>query len=259
MIKTVQVVMHEEVMQFLKVEAAINTMMISQIQRFSYDGMLDVYADIVDNEIVGLLTHMQGHYSVYYSNEDFNPCHFKDIMMTNKYLQSLSGKVSIVKHFEADFDQAKTRLTNFCQLKSKDLLVKNHLDYSIASIDDAEKIYDFMADIEGLNGPSNNIEYIEKRIQANIGRIYMNLDMDGSIRAIAQTTSENDDTALIIGLATRSDLRRKGLMSQCLSMLCSDLIDEGKIACLFYDNPKAGMLYHQLGFEHMDKWMMLSI
>ena len=35
-----------------------------------------------------------------------------------------------------------------------------------------------------------------------------------------------------------------------------DLLKEGKSLCLFYDNPKAGSIYHRLGFENIDRWTM---
>jgi hypothetical protein len=46
-------------------------------------------------------------------------------------------------------------------------------------------------------------------------------------------------------------------MSVCLSSLCRDLLGEGKTLCLFYDNPRAGSVYHRLGFETIDQWLML--
>ncbi len=52
--------------------------------------------------------------------------------------------------------------------------------------------------------------------------------------------------------------RRKGYTSQILSKICSDLIAENKTPCLFYDNPKAGSIYHRLGFESIDSWMMIE-
>lgn len=74
---------------------------------------------------------------------------------------------------------------------------------------------------------------------------------------VAQTTAENSKSAMVVGVATRKDCRGKGLMSQCLSKLCRDVLAEGKSLCLFYDNPKAGRVYHKLGFVSIDKWAML--
>ncbi len=76
--------------------------------------------------------------------------------------------------------------------------------------------------------------------------------------SVAQTTAENSMSAMVVGVATLKEYRKKGLMSKCLSKLCYDLLNEGKTLCLFYDNPKAGRIYHALGFETLDKWSMVN-
>jgi len=42
-----------------------------------------------------------------------------------------------------------------------------------------------------------------------------------------------------------------------LSKLCSDFIERNKSLCLFYDNPKAGKVYHKIGFKEVGRWTML--
>ncbi|WP_234780015.1 hypothetical protein [Clostridioides difficile] len=40
--------------------------------------------------------------------------------------------------------------------------------------------------------------------------------------------------------------------------LCSELLRENKIPCLFYDNEEAGKIYKKLGFENIGKWGIYS-
>ena len=82
-------------------------------------------------------------------------------------------------------------------------------------------------------------------------------DERGEMTSVAQTTAQNSKSAMIVGLASAKKHRNRGLMSVCLSKLCSDVLAEGKTLCLFYDNPKAGSVYHKLGFESIDKWVMI--
>ncbi len=63
---------------------------------------------------------------------------------------------------------------------------------------------------------------------------------------------------MVVGVATLKEYRGGGLMSKCLSKLCVDVMSEGKMLCLFYDNPKAGSIYHKLGFKTIDNWMMIT-
>ena len=69
---------------------------------------------------------------------------------------------------------------------------------------------------------------------------------------MSQVVAENSKSAMIVGVATR-----KGYMSKCLSKLCNDLLERNKFLCLFYDNPKAGKVYHKLGFKEIGIWTML--
>ena len=62
---------------------------------------------------------------------------------------------------------------------------------------------------------------------------------------------------MVVSVATRKDYRRQGLMTQVLSKLCQDLLNEQKTLCLFYDNPEAGAVYHKLGFKTIGKWKMI--
>jgi hypothetical protein len=43
-----------------------------------------------------------------------------------------------------------------------------------------------------------------------------------------------------------------------MSKLCSDLLKEGKIPCLFYNNPSAGKIYERMGFRRIGFWKMLK-
>ena len=73
----------------------------------------------------------------------------------------------------------------------------------------------------------------------------------------AQTAAENSKSAMVVSVATRKDYRCQGLMTQVLSKLCQDLLNEQKTLCLFYDNPEAGAVYHNLGFKTIVKWKMI--
>ena len=63
---------------------------------------------------------------------------------------------------------------------------------------------------------------------------------------------------MVVGVATREDYRKKGLVSKCMSKLCYDYLKEGKTLCLFYDNPEAGKIYKRLGFKEIEKWIMIN-
>ncbi len=75
--------------------------------------------------------------------------------------------------------------------------------------------------------------------------------------AAAAAVAESDTSAMIVGVATHPEHRRKGYASACVWRLLDDLRSRGKSACLFFHNPDAGTLYHRLGFEDIGFWTML--
>lgn len=83
-------------------------------------------------------------------------------------------------------------------------------------------------------------------------------ECDREIKIAKECDAENSKSAMVIDVATVKEYRNKGLMSKCLSKLCMDVMSEGKTLCLFYDNPKAGSVYHKLGFNTIDNWMMIT-
>lgn len=128
----------------------------------------------------------------------------------------------------------------------------------IATPDDAPRILELIKNIDEF---SDTLTTTEERLRDNIesgaSRVYFTEDPAGRLLTVAQTAAENSASAMIVGVATHKDMRNRGLMSANLSALCRDLLSEGKTLCLFYDNPSAGSVYHRLGFETIDQWLML--
>lgn len=72
----------------------------------------------------------------------------------------------------------------------------------------------------------------------------------------AMTTAENSMSSMVIGVCTLEAYKKKGYATACMKRLCAELLREGKYLCLFYDNPEAGTIYKNLGFEDIGKWVM---
>gem|GEM_PF-6870617 len=79
----------------------------------------------------------------------------------------------------------------------------------------------------------------------------------GKVVSTASTSAETQDMAMIVGVATAKEFRKRGYASAMLSRMCADLLSEGKTPCLFYENPDAGRIYHRLGFRQIGTWKML--
>ncbi len=73
---------------------------------------------------------------------------------------------------------------------------------------------------------------------------------------MAKTTGENNDNAMIIGVATHKEYRNNNYASKCLIKICNELLSENKTPCLFCENEKISSIYTKIGFEKIGNWSM---
>ncbi|MEW9122113.1 MAG: GNAT family N-acetyltransferase [Thermotaleaceae bacterium] len=246
---------------FLEVEAAINLFIIGDIECFGFDedfqelwGCFNAY-----NQLQGVLLRFNENYIPYYRSRNFDTKGFKNIIASDSARKIISGKEGIVKEFKALLRSPNEKSMYFCELKEGSKLKPCSNTVKIAREEDAVRVYELLEEIEEFQvTDTNSVERIQRLIATKSGRIYYIEDNQGKLLTVAQTTAENFRSAMVVGVATRKGYREQGLMSQCLSKLCHDVLLEGKSLCLFYDNPKAGSVYHGIGFESIDRWMMLA-
>lgn len=83
--------------------------------------------------------------------------------------------------------------------------------------------------------------------------------LDSLAVSMASSTAECDGLAMIVGVGTLPEYRNKGYASMCITKLSNDLLIEQKIPCLFYNNPSAGRIYKNLGYQDIGFWSMLRL
>lgn len=247
-------------LDFLSSDPAINLFIIGDIECYGFDtDFMELWGDFNhSNELEGVLLRFYENYIPYYKNDDFDTNEFKKIISSNKGNKIISGKESIVKEFIEILNNPIIKYDHFCELTDGSKLKVYDNDIKIATEDDAEKIFKILEQIEEFHATDTNaVERIKNIISSKSGRIYYIEDEEGRVITTSQTAAENSKSAMIVGVATLKEHRCKGLMSKCLSKLCEEVLSENKTLCLFYDNPKAGSVYHNIGFKSIDKWMMV--
>jgi GNAT superfamily N-acetyltransferase len=70
---------------------------------------------------------------------------------------------------------------------------------------------------------------------------------------------EGRDAGLIGGVFTLPEARGRGYAAACTAAISLDLQRDGKMPCLFYENPVAGRVYRRLGFEDAGRWALLFL
>lgn len=249
----------ELALQFLSEEPCMNLFLIGDIENFGFDcDFQEVWGQFADNgKLEGILLRYHNNFLPYYKDEQFDNEGFKRII---KYYKKgnviISGKESIVKKYRYLFPYKKVKKMYFCEMRDDEQICPNNKEIKIASVDDAERICKMIDTIDEFTNASS-VNIIKQKIVDESGRVYYIEDDDGEVISVSQTTAENTKSAMVVGVATKKEHRRQGYMNECLSKLCEDVLAEGKMLCLFYDNPEAGSVYHKMGFKAIGKWMMI--
>ncbi len=94
-------------------------------------------------------------------------------------------------------------------------------------------------------------EVMEDKLKSGRGRAF-GLWEGERLVSVVQTDFEQEDSALIVGVATRLNQQKLGHGTKILSYAIEHLQAEGKILYLEYESPEAGNLYRRLGFTEFE-------
>ncbi|MGL6107930.1 GNAT family N-acetyltransferase [Romboutsia sp.] len=248
----------EKVLKYVSKESSINLFIIGDIEQFGFDkDFQEIWGKFDEFEnIKAVLLRYTNNFIVYYENQEENIQEFKEIIKNYNVKKMISGREDLVQVLKTALENYNERKTYFCELKDKSNLLNWDESVKLAVPEDAERIYNLLETIEEFVS-ENDKDLIKDRVEDKSIRVYYIENDEGEMISISQTAAENSKSAMVVGVATRAGYRKKGYISKCLSRLCNDLLDEGKILCLFYDNPQAGKVYHKIGFREIGKWTML--
>lgn len=248
-------------LEFLSKEPSINLFIIGDVEAFGFNSdFQELWGQFDSNgELEGVLLRFRESYIPYFTKSDFDVTEFSEIISKEKGKIILSGKKSVIDCFPKVLPNYVRNETFFCELNNKQAISNFKVDKEIriATSKEGQQIVNLISQISEFAGSINTLEAIQHKIDTKTGRVYY-IEEDNQMVSVAQTTAENSKSAMVVGVATLLDYRNKGYVSKCMVKLCSDILDEGKSLCLFYDNPKAGKIYHNIGFKNIDKWVMVK-
>lgn len=248
----------DTVMDYVSEEPSINLFIIGDIEQHGFDtDFQEVWGKFnADNNIDGVLLRYQNNFIVYVKDLETDLSGFKEMINSFDGKKMISGKSTIINNFKDSLQNYEERLTYFCELRDKSKLLSWDNNIKSATEEDAKKIYDIIDTIDEFS-IKDSVEAIRDKLKNNSKVAYYIEDENEEIITVSQISAENSKSAMVVGVATRREYREKGYMSKCLSKLCYDYLVKNKILCLFYDNPKAGRVYHKLGFKEIGLWTML--
>lgn len=213
-----------------------------------YDKM---YGEYRDDELIAVLFRRNSGVLQFFSSQEFDLDGFADIISTLKY-DSLIGPKSYCRKF---LDKGV-----FTSIKEGAYISKLNRDHKMEPYEIQHKIRDITVDdldkivelYKEVFQSFSSKEVMEEKLNSNRGRGVC-IEEDGKIISVAQTDFETEDAAIIVGVATNNNYRCKGLATECMQLLCSTLLKEGKDLYLQYENLEAGKIYERIGFREIDQ------
>ncbi|MCP3740193.1 GNAT family N-acetyltransferase [Rossellomorea sp. BNER] len=252
---------NEKCQNLIQQKPAENLFIIGDIEAYGYEqDFQSLWGDFNDQGDLNAVLLKYEENFIPFSLTDFDAKGFADIINQAecRFLSGLKDVTAKIEPFLTKKIKQKRKLyyakcTNDEKLQGIDTsFVKN------AEVEDLEKLVNLLKSIPEFESALLDVKSKKRSMEKGVSRSYY-IERDGKMISSASTTAENSMSAMIVGVCTDHDNKKKGYASQCMTKLCQEVLDEGKELCLFYDNPDAGKIYKRLGFEDIGFWMMYTL
>lgn len=255
---------HEQCFALLKLQPAENLFLIGDIEAFGYEQEFQkVWGEFNEKgELIAVLLRYEENF-IPYAVSEFNAQAFAEIMDHESSYSMLSGLKEITEQIEPYIKKKRlkrkrqlyyAKCTELCLETTQDIDTSNVLQ---AVPDDSEELVTLLSAIPEFSESQTTVETKRRGLEKGVSRSFF-IKEDGKMVSTASTTAENTLSAMVVGVATLENYKKKGYASQCMVKLCKQLLAENKELCLFYDNPAAGAIYKRIGFKDIGLWMMNS-
>lgn len=253
---------HEVCFDLLKTRSAENLFIIGDIEAYGYDQKFQKLWGEFNNsgELIAVLLKYEENY-IPFATESFNAEGFAEIISNDPAFKFMSGLKEITEKIEPYIDkQLKTKRQTYYAKCTRLTSNKNNVDFSNvqrAFPNDAEAIVELLNSVPEFSDSIITVERKRRTLTDGTSRSFFIME-DGIMVSTASTAAENSLSAMVVGVATLANYKKRGHATKCMLKLGSQLLLEGKELCLFYDNPAAGAIYKRIGFEDIGFWMMYT-
>jgi Predicted acetyltransferase len=258
-----------EILDYVSLDPEINLFITGDIGSFGIDGRhVRVKGFRQENGALAgvLLRYMDRNY-IFYSRHGTVPSELiaSVVRMDNPSLKGVcvSGKSSLINSiapFLPELHEEVTMMARCNEVKalppssSAEVRLLSEIDFDdyLGLIDNIAEFASFRHE-ESYDEQKDSWLASKKRGSATYG-VYEK----GLLVAIASSTADTAESAMLVGVCTREGYRCRGYASMAVNALLRDRFAKGKkFLCLFYDNPLAGAIYHRFGFVDIASYSML--
>ncbi|GAF64738.1 putative acetyltransferase [Bacillus sp. TS-2] len=253
---------HQECMNLVSEKPAENLFIIGDIEAYGYEQAFQtLWGDFDEQQqLRAVLLNYRGNFIPYCPTTDFDYKGFAEVISKHEHVDILSGleylTSLILPHVTLKNDP--TRRLYYAKCESIHGKPNNlYSNVQAAQPEDAVELVEFINSIEEFD-TRLSVEEKKEALEQKVSRSYF-IRMDEQIVSSVSTAAENSQSAMVVAVCTRKGFEQRGYASSCLYQLVHDLINENKSLCLFYDNPHAGKIYKNLGFEDIANWTMTKL
>jgi len=258
----------EKALAYVRKEPEINLFISGDLLAFGLDGK-HVRARIEEKEgrFAGILLRYMNRNYVYYTEEEDFPAeeiaHF--IKEENPTLQGvcLSGKSALIERVAPFLKPLSLEKTMMARAWCEAPLPKTPKGASVRFLTkkaEFEEAYDLESTIQEFVSFSKDKEETVDGFLANYkrGSLMIGVYEGGRLVALASTTADTAESAMLVGVCTKEGYRKKGYASLAVGSLLQKCHEKGqRFVYLFYDNPLAGRIYHAFGFVDIAPYSLL--
>lgn len=254
------------ILDYVMAEPEYNLFFIGDIANFGFDHPnQQVYVHEVDGRLDSVLLRYMDTYAVYSRTLDYDLQPVVAQIATGPAFCSINGKSLVVDRLAPFFPQLHSRHTYLARAKAILAPANPHplpRDVHISQLgpEHAADLVELYLQIE------ENAALYRGREEAATAEVKMNLRgggrafgafSGGRLVAAASTSAENPMAAMVTGVATLPPYRGQGIATCLVSELGTYCLAGGmEFLCLFYDNPAAGRIYRNIGFEEMGAYTL---
>ncbi|UWD47808.1 GNAT family N-acetyltransferase [Clostridioides difficile] len=245
--------------QYVSHEESLNLFIIGYVENYGFSSdSQEVWSQTKEGSITSIILKNKSTLIIYSLENNFDveemESHIKGLD-----IESISGKKCVIDRLVSMYKDFYEKLDNkFCILrKIKELDFSTMNEYKIEKA--YEKDIDEIGKLLNKSGYKVSPNYIEARkeyLKEGNVRAYFIKDNNTMISTVS-TGMETSFLAMIVSVSTDKEHRKKGFASYMVYNLSKELLAEGKIPCLFYNNEIAGKIYHNIGYEEINEWTIL--
>lgn len=145
----------------------------------------------------------------------------------------------------------------FCECKS---LKPGTYKGVLATREDVSSICEGLAEITEFNRLEllplqERIQHMSQEFEAKT-KVAFILKEEGKVVSHAASSAQSNVGVMVVAVYTLAKYRHQGYARNVVGSLTQWALNQGLTPCLFYDNPQAGKLYHDLGYVTFDQWVI---